>query len=291
MNYAAYKATQAGRRPANGGGSGDRPEVHFASEFLGTDGSSVVVRFPYHSMDDLLFVPTHQVDWPGRRFGARVKCDEEHPCQLCEEGMATDIRVFVKFLVYTVNANNTVVLNNVVWDRPAAFADIDMKSLFDEYGDISTLLFKIKRSGTGTGTRYNIQPIINKDVYPDTLYVADFSELNQVDPVFILTKSQQQYQEMLHPELAEARKNQAATQKPAETHSDAVSGAPVTPAYAPQTYTPPQPTYNTPETAQPAYSAPATFTAPPTFNTQPEEPATATPSTQTPPRRQVTYKF
>ena len=283
MNYAAYKATQAGRRPANGGGSGDRPDIHFANEFLGTDGSSTVVRFPYHSMDDILFVPTHQVDWPGRKFGARVKCDEEHPCALCEEGMPVDIRVFVKFLAYTVDANNTVVLNNVVWDRPAAFADIDMKSLFDEYGDISTLLFKIKRSGTGKGTRYNIQPIINKDVYPDALYVANFSELNQIDPCFILTKSQQQYQEILHPELAEARKNQAAAQKAAESSNETVA--------TPYTYAPPQPADSAPKIAQPAYSAPTTFTAPPTFNTQPEEPAAVAPSVQTPPRRQVTYKF
>lgn len=278
MNYTAYKATQAGRRSNNGGGSSDRPDVHFASEFLGTDGSSVVVRFPYHSMDDILFVPTHAVEWPGRRFGARVKCDEEHPCPLCEEGMTADIRVFVKFIAYTVDANNTVVLNNVVWDRPAAFADIDMKSLFDEYGDISTLLFKIKRSGTGTGTRYNIQPIINKDVYPDALYVANFSELNQIDPIFILTKSQQQYQEMLHPELAEARKNQQQASTPTE--------APAAQTYAPPT-TPAQ------ETAQPTYTAPVTFTAPPTFNTQPTEPPTAqsTQAPQMPPRRQVTYKF
>lgn len=280
MNYTAYKATQAGRRSNNGGGSGDRPDVHFASEFLGTDGSSVVVRFPYHSMDDILFVPTHSVEWPGRRFGARVKCDEEHPCPLCEEGMAADIRVFVKFIAYTIDANNAVVLNNVVWDRPAAFADIDMKSLFDEYGDISTLLFKIKRSGTGTGTRYNIQPIINKDVYPDALYVANFSELNQIDPIFILTKSQQQYQEMLHPELAEARKNQQQTSAPTE--------APTT-----QTYTPPVPAAPVQETAQPTYTAPATFAASPTFNTQPAEPTTAQNSQapQMPARRQVTYKF
>lgn len=293
MNYKEYLALQERRGNSNRGNSGssDRPTVHFASEFLAKDGSSVVVRFPYHSMEDIVYTPTHRVEWPGSIYGKRVKCNENQSCPLCNEGMPLDIRVMVKFLAYTINSNNEVVINNTLWDRPAAFADMDMKSLFDEYGDITKLLFKIRRSGSGRDTRYNIQPIINKDVYPDEVYVANFAELNQIDPDFILTKSYQQYQEMLHPELAAARKAQKAKEESATAPQSYTNSAPVSQTvYVPQAAAA---TENTYLAAQAPVNSSAGYNPPEAPQVTVETPTQTPPvnTLPTPPRRQITYKF
>ena len=66
-----------------------------------------------------------------------------------------------------------------------------------EYGDISNHLFKIKRNGTGVATRYTISIVMNNTVYNPAVYKADFSELDNVDPVKILSKSLAQYNEAL----------------------------------------------------------------------------------------------
>ena len=199
MTYEEYKAQRfAGSNGSSSAGNGnqERAKVTFANEFLKKDGATIVVRFPYTQLSDIPFTPTHNVDWPGFQYGKRVACAEEGNCPLCAQGIKQDIRVFVKFLTYTVDATGNVVINNTIWDRPAAFADIDLKTLFDEYGDISKLLFKLKRSGTGTNTRYTLTPIINTVAYPANKYVADFTELNTIDPKFVCTKSIKQYREM-----------------------------------------------------------------------------------------------
>lgn len=294
MNYKEYQAmrqTKTSDTPTKYDAE-NRPKVHFANEFLSSDGSVAVVRFPYHSMDDVVYTPTHNItDWPGARYGKRVACVEQGGCPVCAEGIKVDIRVFVKFLTYTVD-NGAVVLNNTIWDRPSAFADIDMKNLFDEYGDISKLLFKIKRSGTGTSTRYNIQPIINAAVYPSEVYVANFSELEQIDPVYILTKSPAQYYAIKHPNeapVANAAVPTTSTQVVSETESFVATVPTVTISAAPATvtYTTAMPSDDPSVTSAPAFKTPTAYV----YAAAPEQSAVPNPATPDATRRTVKYKF
>jgi len=104
------------------------------------------------------------------------------------------MRFFVKAMVYTSDDAGKVTSLPGIWDRPAAFADIDIKNLIQEYGDLSDNLFKIKRSGTGLNdTRYSITIILNKTVYNPEIYKKDFTGLETIDPPKILTKSIEQY--------------------------------------------------------------------------------------------------
>lgn len=192
FNYEQYAAQQAARQASFDGQP--RVDVHFASDYLKNDGDSIIVRFPYHSMADIEFESVHNVVFPGKRFGSPVRCDGDG-CRLCAEGQPLTVRFFAKFISYHIDsATNQVVLVNTIWDRPAAFADIELKNLMQDYGDLTTHLFKIKRNGTGTSTRYSISIITNTAVYNPEFYKADFTELDTVDPRRILSKSVEQYE-------------------------------------------------------------------------------------------------
>lgn len=205
FSYEAY-SQQNTKRTTSAGGSRQNP-THFINEWLKNDGDSVVVRFPYHSMDDIQFETTHTVTFPGDKYGKRVRC-EGPDCPLCKQGVKVDTRFFVKAIVYVTDpVNGTVSLVPAIWDRPAAFADIDLKNLIAEYDDLTQNLFKIKRNGSGLDTRYTISIIMNKTVYNPEVYKADFTGLNDIDPVKVMTRTVEQYMKALNPENKQESKN------------------------------------------------------------------------------------
>lgn len=198
FSYEDYQKQQ-NERKANNSQQGKGSAIHFVNEYLKNDGDCVVVRFPYHSLADMKFETTHKVTFPGEKFPKRVRCDGDD-CPLCKQGVKLDTRFFLKAIVYLQNlTTGEVELVPAIWDRPSAFADIELKNLIQEYGDLTENLFKIKRNGSGLDTRYTISIIMNKTVYNPEVYKADFSELEKIDPVKILTKSIQQYVEALNP--------------------------------------------------------------------------------------------
>ena len=201
FSYESYSQQQAAKRAnASTGGPKNQTQTHFVNEWLKNDGDSVVVRFPYHSMNDIMFESTHTVTFPGERFGKRVRCEGDN-CPLCQQGVKVDTRFFVKAIVYVTDpTNGSVSLVPCIWDRPAAFADIDLKNLIAEYDDLTESLFKIKRNGSGLDTRYTISIITNKAVYNPEVYKADFTGLDAIDPARILTKTVEQYMKALNPE-------------------------------------------------------------------------------------------
>ena len=157
-------------------------------------------------MYDIIYTATHNVPMPGAPYGRRIRCTETPDCELCAKGIKVDERVFVKFLTYTIDeTSGEVVLNCTVWDRPAAFADLDLKGLMEEYGDLTQCLFKIKRAGAGKNTRYSILPVVNPVVYNPQVYKADFTELEKVNAEGVLSKSIEQYHQILNPEAAPKR--------------------------------------------------------------------------------------
>jgi len=261
FKYDAYAAQREAQKSTNPNG-GLGPEVHFLNAYLKEDGDVVVVRFPYRAMADLTFETTHSITLPNKRYPSRVRCVGDG-CPFCAQGIKLDTRFFAKLIAYVVDeTSGDVKLLNAVWDRPAAFADIDVKNLMQEYGDISNYLFKIKRNGSGTATRYTISIVMNNTVYNPAIYKADFTELDKVDPVKILSKSLEQYNEALNP----SANNQAKTAPAAQT-------APAQTATAPAQATQPSPA------AQPA----------PIAQQPAAQPSVSTPDDQQ--RRTTRYQF
>ena len=222
FSYSEYEKQKAARDAAKSTASGkDFTKSSFLGAYLKEDGDTVVVRFPYHSMEDITFNSVHKVeDYPGRPFGAFVQCAGDG-CSLCKSGNKKLTRFYAKAIAYVANEKGDVELIPCIWDRPAAFADIDIKNLITEYGDLTEQLFKIKRNGKGTDTRYTITVIVNKTVYNPEVYKKDLSLLETIDPARVLTKTIEQY---------EAAKNGTG---PVE--SATVEAAPVTPVITPAT--------------------------------------------------------
>ena len=51
----AYQAQQAAKRSANASKGNNGRSTRFVNEFIKNDGDTVVVRLPYHSLDDLIY--------------------------------------------------------------------------------------------------------------------------------------------------------------------------------------------------------------------------------------------
>lgn len=213
FNFDEYQKQQAARKAAkdSSGNGGERKPVHFMKEFLNASGDQVVVRFPYTGVNDLKFETVHKVVgvFPGDKFGKSVRCTGDDKCPLCnseDENIRKRKSMFyATMVVYKPNGAN-VDLCATVWERPAAFADSDLKNLITEYGDLSDYLFKITRNGSGTDTRYTILPVnMNSPVYSTAAYGKDFSCLEGIDATRILAKTVEQYNAALHPEQASAQ--------------------------------------------------------------------------------------
>lgn len=269
FSYEEYLAQQASRPASNNTNSGTRTNVHYLNEFLRNDGDTVIVRFPYRSTADFTFESTHAVTFPGKTYPSRVRC-QGSDCPFCKEGKKQDIRFYVKCLVYVVDdATGTVKGVPAVWDRPAAYADIELKALLQEYGDLSAQLFKIRRNGMGMQTRYTSTIILNNAVYNPETYKADFTELNTVDAVKLCTKSLTEKPAKDQSAPANEPVVQPAAPQPAYV---AAPQQPINPGAVKQQfagYQPPvnaatqpaAPVYATPET--PTYAAPAAAPAQP----------------------------
>lgn len=223
FDWKAWQAQQAAKKERSAT-KVDHPKANFINDFIKNDGDTVVVRFPYATMDDVPFESTHLVQFPGDKFRKRVRCAGDG-CPLCEEKVKVDTRVFVKAIVYTVDESGTVNLVPAIWDRPAAFADIDLKNLMDEYGDLREQLFKIKRNGQGLDTRYTISVILNKTVYNPAVYKADFTCLDGIDATKVLSRPVEQYVKA----VKEAN-GEVVDETPSERAPEDVEEIPVTPA-------------------------------------------------------------
>ena len=192
FNYEEYEA--ANRESRKNGSSREESQVKFLNALLKNDGDSVIVRFPYRSMADVVLESCHSVLFPGDKWNKRVRCIE-HNCPLCNIDVKIEMRFFVKMLVYTTDGKGGVDISAAVWDRPAAFAAIDLKNLIQDYGDLTEHLFKIKRNGTGLDTRYTPSIVTNKAVYNPEVYVPCFEILEDIDASRILTKPMNKYLE------------------------------------------------------------------------------------------------
>ena len=203
FNYDDYQKQQAARQQRKE--KGDRIPVHFMAEWLGNDGDSVVVRFPYTSTADLQFETVHKVIgvFPNNKFGKSVRCTGDDNCPLCngtdEASRKKSTKFYAKMVVYKPTPDGAE-LCPTIWERPSIFADSDLKNLMAEYGDLSNYLFKITRTGKKTDTRYNIMPVnMASPVYSKDVYkTKDLSCLEGIDATKILSKGMDQYLDALN---------------------------------------------------------------------------------------------
>lgn len=230
INLTDYKASHS-----NNGG--ERTKVAYVNAYLKNDGDSIIVRFPYQSKADIKIVAVHNVDYPGAQYKKNVECvGLGGGCPFCAAGDKVKYRFLVRMLLYVQNAQGGIDILPAVWDRPAAFASIDLADVIEANGeDLSKFLFKIKRNGTGLSTTYTLTPIMNTAAYPDSIYVADFSLLNDVDPKRIFVKPLDKYLEATGAKPVEEVKSTTTAaprvESPAATTPTTETAAPARPAF------------------------------------------------------------
>ena len=145
---------------------------------LKDDGDEAIVRFVYSNPDQLEIFTTHSVTIDGKF--RRVNCLREpgtpvHTCPLCESGQNPQNRTYIKLIEYTRGEDGTVTYSPKIWERSASYVNI-LTGLFEEYGDLSNCVFKIKRSGErgSMQTTYSIM-FGNPTIYNEQVYPKDFS--------------------------------------------------------------------------------------------------------------------
>lgn len=178
FSYDVYKKTAN-----NQSGGNERIKVGYFNS-LKNDGDEAIVRFAYSSPTQFDLVTGHKVQVDGHyRFVSCLR-DAHDPvgkCPLCEQGEKIQCKFFVKLIEYTRDENGNIVATPKVWERPSSFANL-LESCFNEYGDISDCIFKVKRRGAkgDLKTSYDVL-FANPTVYKPEIYVKDFSGFETLD--------------------------------------------------------------------------------------------------------------
>lgn len=180
FSYDTYDQHVETKLPFNNGNQG--PIIRWFK--LKDNGDEAIVRFPYQNKSQLSLVTIHSIK-DGDRW-LKVSCLREGPkdplskCPLCESGDNIKSRAFIKVLDFIQDDKGSVLPQPCVWDTSKKVSDI-VAGLIDEYGDISQMVFKIKRSGAAGDlhTEYSILPA-RTDIYKPELYPADFSGFNNL---------------------------------------------------------------------------------------------------------------
>ena len=117
---------------------------------LKNHGEEALVRIMHDTVESFEIVTTHKVQ-VGQRY-RNVNClrDPHQPldvCPLCKAGSKLQQRIYIHMLRYTVNAQGQIEVTPCVWDRPAGSYATKLKTLLNNYGPLSEVLFKVQRNG------------------------------------------------------------------------------------------------------------------------------------------------
>lgn len=233
---------------------------------LKNDGDEAIVRIMHDSPEDFDILAVHQttVDGKFRNVSClRSPSDPMDMCPFCAANKKFATRLYIHLIQYVRDENNQIVAQPKVWERSTAYAK-QLAEYINEYGPLSDMIFKIKRSGAkgSMDTTYTIIPA-NAKLYPEDIYVKDAEALADYQALghAVLDKTYEEMMAMLDgvptTQQSATPARPAYTPAPARPTFDQVAQA-ATPAYAP---VPQQPvaearTYREPTAAptQPAYA-------------------------------------
>ena len=142
---------------------------------LKNDGDVAVVRIMHDSVEDFDILTTHKVKVGDKR--RNISCirnpyDPVDACPLCKNQEKLQQRFYIHMINYVTDTQTGQVIPvPVVWDRAATEYANKFKTLIEEYGPLSDLIFKIKRNGKAgdMSTTYEIL-MGNQSMYPIDKY-------------------------------------------------------------------------------------------------------------------------
>lgn len=146
------------------------------------DGEEAIVRIMHDSPEDFDLYTVHNVSMTGdpKDFKSlrKINCirgphESIDKCPLCARGDILEQKMFVHLLRYVRRDDGTFEAIPETWEKSAGYANT-VRSLISEYGPLSNCIFKIKRTGAGLKTRYEVL-YPNPEMYPSALYPKDNS--------------------------------------------------------------------------------------------------------------------
>lgn len=177
---------------STGGGSNQTSDSSQDRKYVGyfslkDDGDSSVVRFMFDKVEDLDVVFLHSVKIDGRFRSISCLRDPMQPvsaCPLCESGDNPKQRIYIPLISYERDETGNVVAVPKIWERPVSY-EKRLQSLISEYGPLSNLLFRVVRNGKAgdTKTTYTEMPLVNKEVYNDSVYVKNTHAFDGYDVI------------------------------------------------------------------------------------------------------------
>ena len=143
---------------------------------LREDGQEAIVRFMHDSPNDFDVVGVHRMT-VGDKFRT-YNCigsqdDPSKDCPLCASGNARSYRFYIHLIEYVRGEDGQIVGIPKIWERSTSYIN-KFINLINEYGQLSDVVFKVKRNGaTGsTDTTYDIL-FANPNVYRTEFYKKD----------------------------------------------------------------------------------------------------------------------
>jgi len=193
FDYSSYEAKKRENSTQAEKGSKEKKFDFFN---LNQDGDEAIVRFPYKNVDELDTVSVHMLyKKQGDKYPSlKINCLREpfeplNKCPLCESGEKPTTKFFCKFIEYKKDDTGKMTARAKVWERSMSIAT-KLSSFIEEYGDLSNMVFKIKRYGKSgdKDTHYEIIPA-RQDIYTDAVCVKDFSAFEGLDLVKLLVRN------------------------------------------------------------------------------------------------------
>ncbi len=216
---------------------------HFSYFNLKKNGEEAIVRFMYDSPNEfnLYTIHTMQIDGKQRKVDClHTPYDPISSCPICETGSKAQRKIFIKLLQYIKQEDGTIKTVPKIWERSDRYVDT-LSNLFNEYGNLSDQVFKIRRNGEAgdTKTSYDIM-YANPAIYKPELYVKDttlFENFDFIKNGIITSKTYEELQDIVN----------VSQPQPTPTST------PQTPQYQPsqQPIQPQQPTHNEYNTTMP----------------------------------------
>lgn len=176
FDYDEYEKLESSGKLGKGNGGSKTTYLRYFS--LENDLDSAIVRFPYTSTKEFDIVMYHRVKSGDRKLKVtclRTPTDDICKCPLCEAEEKLITKFFVKVIEYEKDDEGNIVATPKIWETRTAFRK-KLKTLIDEYGDLTEFLFKVIRHGAkgDNKTDYDIIPASPK-IYKDELYPYDES--------------------------------------------------------------------------------------------------------------------
>lgn len=154
---------------------------------LKNNGDEAIVRFLYEDPSQFELHTVHKVKVDGkfRTINCqRTPYEDISKCPLCSNEMPLSKVFYIKLIEYVRNEQGQIVAYPKVWERGVTYAD-RLANLFNEYGNISDHLFKVRRSGAAGDTRttYEVMLCANQAIYKPELYPKDMTVFDGIDLV------------------------------------------------------------------------------------------------------------